>query len=192
MELSEAPIPEILAELSRRGTTYSGMGNLVKWADNSSGSFVRFAIDMFDEDGELMLTESPFKGCCEGAKDGQTFYITATMTTREKLKPNEGSEVLVKPSGESEVADSSHNEYKSLSRMAHVLFKNPDFEEFLFAKLAVHVGEEEFYLCCDADEALEKLLGIDSMTELKRPEVQEAFRLILKEYDKEQFEKGRK
>ena len=52
VNLSEASTPEILAELTRRGTTFAGLANLVNWSDNSKGSFVRFAIDMFDESGD--------------------------------------------------------------------------------------------------------------------------------------------
>lgn len=72
-------IEGLLKELVKQGATFAGFANLAKWNDNSKGSFVNFALDMFDEDGELRLTESPFKGCLEGAKDGQRFYLVAIM-----------------------------------------------------------------------------------------------------------------
>lgn len=79
-------IEGLLKELVKQGATFAGFANLAKWNDNSKGSFVNFALDMFDEDGELRLTESPFKGCLEGAKDGQRFYLVAIMAANEEPK----------------------------------------------------------------------------------------------------------
>lgn len=105
-DITQLSTPEILAELARRGTTYSGLANLVKWDDNSKGSFVRFALDMMDEDETILFTESPFKGLLEGAKDGQPFFLLAVMTTRQPKKDSPVDEMHNSQQG-AEVATAS-------------------------------------------------------------------------------------
>ena len=86
MELQQATIPEILEELTRRGCTYSGTANLSSWSDGSKGMFASFALQQLDGD-ELILPNHPFKGCQVGAKEGQTFYIVATLAPKLNAEP---------------------------------------------------------------------------------------------------------
>lgn len=153
MELSEAKIPEILAELTRRGTAFAGLANLVKWDDNSKGSFVRFAIDMFDEDGELRLTESPFKGCMEGVQDGQTFFLTATMAPDSPLTEEKPEEPEEKPK-------QAWSGMKP-QQQAGMLCNKPEFRAYLYSKF--------FLEPCDIDtkQLLKNLIVIDSLKDLE-------------------------
>ena len=92
-----------------------------------------------------------------------------------KEHPRDATNLCSPPSDQGKGSDSlGHDEeYLSLNRMAHVLLEKVEFQDFISA------GHDT------PEENLEYLLRINSMTELKEPEVQERFRALLKEYNED-------
>lgn len=121
MSLSAFTTEELAAELVRRGTTYAGSVRLVSWSDTSKGSFTKFALNRI-HDGELILTESPFKGCAEGVKDGQEFFATFTMIQNSPLPPveNNGPEHSVDAGGRPVTEKDAGRERQSWGELPYV------------------------------------------------------------------------
>ncbi len=90
--------------------------------------------------------------------------------------------LVVTPPATSEDSDSSGT-YNSLLRLAYSMLKTDEFKDFMLEKIAYVSDAETFYSMEDEKDGLKHLLGIESMTELERPEIQDKFREILKEYD---------
>lgn len=151
----EATIKDHLSGLVKHGATFAGFARLVRWDDNSKGSFVRLALDMFDDDGGLKHTESPFKGCLEGAKDGQKFYLVAIMAPEEQNK-------FVKA--------------KSLAGQAKMLAQERDFQSYLmtFWKAPCDDIGAEVYIeqTCGVESCSEIIEGTEAATKLKRLQAQ--------------------
>lgn len=132
-------IAEHLKELVKQGATFAGFANLVKWDDNSKGSFVRFAIDTFEGSGELKLTESPFKGCLEGAKDGQRFYLVAIMASNKE--PEESP--------------------KSYAGQAKLMSQDEGFHKYLFDRYGLNLNLTNL-----REEWIEKECGVTTCADL--------------------------
>lgn len=165
-------LEETLKLFRQGGATFAGRSKLVKWDDNSKGSFVKFALNTMDEDG-LVITESPFKGCLEGAKDGQEFYLIAIMTSDVNKKPdNQSINELEKP--------------KNYIAMAKLLAKNPSFIAYVTEKCGLpsdDIGAELFIeqycwiqSCAEFKEGSE---AVSKLLELRRRhEEWERFKLM--------------
>lgn len=123
MELENATTPEILAELSRRGTTYSGLANLSAWNENDKGMFSSFALKELDDDNERILHNHPFRGCKKGAKEGQTFYLVAVMAP--KLVSDSSKDVHQSDLGK------DGDKPKSFAGHGKLLIQDPLFGEYL-------------------------------------------------------------